>query len=259
MISNIAEHNRKAWNHEAELKNEWTVPVSREVIKEARNGVWQLLLTPAKFVPSEWFPQDIRGVKVLCLASGGGQQGPVLAAAGAIVTVLDNSENQLAADRMVAEREGLNITTVQGDMRDLSCFKDESFDLIFHPVSNCFADNIQPVWNGAFRVLKKGGRMLAGFNNPILYAFNPELRDKGILQVKYSIPYSDAEHLEKDKLEKMIAECQPIEFSHSLEAQIGGICKAGFVISGFYEDTGNGKYLEDKFMSIFIAVSAVKL
>jgi len=36
-----------------------------------------------------------------CLASGGGQQGPVLAAAGAHVTVFDNSPRQLAASFVI--------------------------------------------------------------------------------------------------------------------------------------------------------------
>ena len=75
---------------------------------------------------------------MLCLASGGGQQGPILAAAGAEVTVFDASEKQLAQDRLVAEREGLSLTTVQGDMADLSCFDDESFDFIFHPLLQLF-------------------------------------------------------------------------------------------------------------------------
>jgi len=107
-------------------------------------------------------------------------------------------------------------------------------------------------------VLKKGGKIRAGFNNPAIYMFDMDLRAQGILQVKYPIPYSDTEHLEKDKLAKMIEESQPLEFGHSLEQQIGGICKAGFLIDGFWEDRWNGKLLEDKYFASFYAVSAVK-
>jgi 2-polyprenyl-3-methyl-5-hydroxy-6-metoxy-1,4-benzoquinol methylase len=93
-------------------------------------------------VPRDWFPADLTGVAVLALASGGGQQGPVLAAAGADVTVFDNSPRQLGRDREVAEREGLALRTVLGDMRDLSAFPGDSFDLVFNPVSNTFC----PTW-----------------------------------------------------------------------------------------------------------------
>ena len=35
---------------------------------------------------------------------------------------------------------------------------DESFDVVFHPVSNVFAPRVRPVWQEAFRVLRPGGR-----------------------------------------------------------------------------------------------------
>ncbi len=129
---------------------------------------------------------------VLCLASGGGQQAPILAAAGATVTSFDNSEEQLAKDRFVAERDSLELSTVQGDMADLSQFQDETFDLIFHPVSNVFVEDVTPVWRGCYRVLKEGGRLLAGFMNPMFFLFDHEEVEKsGIFHAKYSLPYSD--------------------------------------------------------------------
>src|SRR5690606_26725418 len=134
----ILSHNRKAWDKEVESGNPWTVPVPSEQVSAARRGEWQVVLTPTKPVPRGWFPQDLNGVDVLGLASGGGQQGPILAAAGARVTVLDNSPNQLARDRMVAERDGLDLRLVLGDMANLGEFPDESFTLIFNPVSTCF-------------------------------------------------------------------------------------------------------------------------
>ena len=87
----------------------------------------------------------LAGADVLCLAAGGGQQGPILAAAGADVTVFDNSPRQLAQDRLVADRDGLAIRTIEGDMADLSAFADASFDLVVHPVSNVFAADVRPV------------------------------------------------------------------------------------------------------------------
>src|SRR5512133_3785748 len=131
----VRSYNRDAWNREVEGgQSRWTQPVDSEIIAKARKGEFSILLTENIPVPQRWFP-PLQDADVLCLASGGGQQGPVLAAAGARVTVFDNSPNQLARDRMVAERDGLVIRTVQGDMADLSELASESFDLIFNPVS----------------------------------------------------------------------------------------------------------------------------
>lgn len=94
---NIREYNRDAWDREVGHGNRWTVPVSSEVIDAARRGEWGIVLTNGKPAPRDWFP-ELAGLDVLCLASGGGQQGPILAAAGAHVTVFDNSPQQLAQD-----------------------------------------------------------------------------------------------------------------------------------------------------------------
>ena len=217
-----------------------------------------LLLTPTKPVPKEWFP-NLVGTRVLCLASGGGQQSAILAAAGAQVTVLDNSPNQLAQDRLVAERDGLSIATVEGDMADLAAFQDERFGLIVHPVSNCFAPDIRPVWAEAYRVLQQGGVLLSGFANPAVYLF--DLADsQDILQVKHALPYSDMEILSEEEKQRYAQEGSPLEFSHSLEDQIGGQLDAGLVITGLYED-GYGKEEADLlngYMPQFIATRAVK-
>ena len=100
-------YNRAAWDREVDSGSEWTRPVGPEVIARARAGDWSVVLIGYEPVPRDWFPADLAGVDVLCLASGGGQQGPVLAAAGAAVTVFDNSPQQLARDEEVAAREGL--------------------------------------------------------------------------------------------------------------------------------------------------------
>src|SRR5690606_22018192 len=174
----------------------------------------------------------LEGADVLCLASGGGQQGPILAAAGARVTVFDNSPAQLAQDRAVAQREGLDIRTVEGDMRDLSALEDGAFDLIFHPVSNAFAPEVRPVWREAYRVLRPGGVLLAGFANPAMYLFDFDKADnEGLREVKHRLPYSDVQSLSAEELEKVLQSGRPLEFSHSLEAQIGGQLEAGFVLT----------------------------
>jgi SAM-dependent methyltransferase len=252
----IIAYNRAAWDREVERGNEWTVPVGPETIAAARQSVWEIVLTPTKPVPKTWFPA-LKGCDVLCLASGGGQQGPILAAAGANVTVFDNSPRQLERDRMVAEREALAIATVQGDMADLSMFPAESFDLIVHPVSNCFAPAVRPVWAEAFRVLRHGGALLAGFNNPVVYIFDLELAERGHLQVKNALPYSDLASLTEEERQRYVEQGEPLEFSHTLEDQIGGQLDAGFLLAGFYEDYSPGDAIAD-YMPTFIATRAVK-
>ncbi|CAM3794805.1 class I SAM-dependent methyltransferase [Mesobacillus zeae] len=251
----IIDHNKKSWEEKVKQKSRWTVPVSSEEIDRARAGDWSIVVTAEKAVPKEWFP-ELEGKKVLCLASGGGQQGPILAAAGADVTVLDFSEAQLAQDSFVAQRDGLTIHTVLGSMTDLSMFDNESFDLIIHPVSNVFVPDIQPVWQEAFRVLKNGGSLISGFMNPVFYLFDWELEEKGMLQVKYSIPYSE---LDYSSPEEVAQNGYSLEFGHTLEQQIQGQVHAGFVIAGLYEDTFGGERLIDRHISSFISTRAMKL
>ncbi len=252
----VTSFNKNAWNKEVEKGNEWTIPVSTEEITEARLGNFKILLTPTKPVPAEWFP-PLKNLKILCLASGGGQQGPLLAAAGADVTVFDNSPRQLDQDRLVAKRENLEIRTVEGDMVDLSVFSDSSFDFIVHPISNCFIPKIRPVWNEAFRVLRSGGTLISGFCNPIRDSFDWDLFDKGIYQIRYPLPYSDLTSLTEEERNKQMASNEPLEFGHSLEDQIGGQLDAGFLLAGFYEDIWEFEEIS-KYMPLFIATKALK-
>ena len=255
----LLKYNREAWDRQVSEKGEWTIPVTSEQIQKAKEGKWEVVLTPLRPVPREWFA-DMKGKKVLGLASAGGQQGPILAAAGAEVTIFDNSTGQLGQDKLVAERDGLDMKLVQGDMKDLSCFEDESFDLIFHPCSNCFVPDINPVWKEAYRVLRKGGSLLSGFCNPISFIMDPEKEDEGILQVKYKVPYSDLTSLTDKERKRYTDKGEPLEFGHSLHDQIGGQTRAGFAITGFYEDSWteeNG--LLNNYIDCFIATRGIKL
>jgi SAM-dependent methyltransferase len=251
----ITQYNKQAWNREVDLGNPWTIPVTPEEVAAARKGDFRILLTPLKPVPRDWFP-PLNGCRVLCLASGGGQQGPLLAAAGAQVTVFDNSPRQLERDQMVAARENLALRLVEGDMANLSLFSDAAFDFIVHPISNCFVPDVRPVWKEAFRVLAPGGTLIAGFMNPVEYTFDQDLYDQGIYQVKYSLPYSDLSSIsEEERLRRFKHE--PVEFSHTLETQIGGQLEAGFHLIGFYEDYVQDEKIKD-FMPSFIATRAWK-
>ncbi len=259
---NVIAFNRAAWDRRVALGGSWTRPVSAAEVAAARQGRWAIYVTPTKPVPASWFPPTLAGCEVLCLASGGGQQGPILAAAGARVTVFDLSPRQLAQDRMVAEREGLTLTTVEGDMRDLSAFADGSFDLIVHPVSNVYVPDVRPVWREAYRVLRCGGVLIAGFDQPVRHIFDYErMQREGVLVVKHALPYVDTDYLTEEDAQQRLARGEGLVFSHTLEAQIGGQLAAGFVLTGFYEDVDRPEEadLVSRYMPVYIATRAVKV
>lgn len=259
-MTDVVEHNRIAWNKQsASGENPWCQPVDERTIAEARAGRWAVILTPATPVPDVWFG-GVRGKRVLCLASGGGQQVPVLAAAGARVTSFDISEEQLARDRFVAERDGLDVELVRGDMADLSCFESAYFDLIFHPVSNVFAKDVRVVWRECHRVLKSRGRLLAGFMNPDYFLFDHDDLEAGApLVVRYRLPFSESTDSSPKRLQDRLDKCEALEFSHSLSDQIGGQIAVGFVIAGLYEDRWTDEATRlNPYMPTFIATLAIK-
>ena len=177
-------------------------------------------------------------------------------------TVLDNSPKQLEQDRLVAEREGLSLQTLEGDMTDLSVLSDASFGLIFHPCSNSFSREILPVWKECFRVLRRDGILLVGFTNPVRYVFDDERQENGSLEVRHALPYSDETHLTPEELERIVVgPGQPLEFSHSLEEQIGGQLAAGFVLTDLFEDRYEDRSVDpiSAYLPTFIATRAKKL
>ena len=230
---------------------EWGVPISRETYAAAKAGRWDVLLTPTKPVPHGWFG-ELRGKRVLGLASGGGQQMPIFAALGAVCTVLDYSERQLASERLVAEREGYGIEILRGDMTRPLPFADGSFDLIFHPVSNCYVEEVEPIWRECFRVLRPGGVLLAGLDNGINFLFEGEDETKVVNRLPFN-PLKNPEQMEQLQRD----DCG-VQFSHTLEEQLGGQLRVGFRLTELYEDTNGAGRLHEMNIPSFVATRAVK-
>jgi len=229
---------------------EWGKPIDHETYVKATQGEWGVFLTPTKTVPHRWFG-DLSGKKVLGLASGGGQQMPIFAALGAKGTVLDYSKAQCDSERMVARREGYSIDILQADMTQPLPFADETFDLIFHPVSNCYVEEVEGIFRECHRVLKKGGIFLGGYDIGINYVFDEEEK-----ALKYPLPFNP---LKDPKLyEDSIKNDWGIQFSHTLEEQIGGQLKAGFVLTDLYEDTNGYGRLHELNVPSFVATRCVK-
>lgn len=230
---------------------EWGKPISHEEYAEALTGTWQMLLTPLKPVPAKWFP-NLKGCRVLGLAAGGGQQMPIFAACGAMCTVLDYSERQLESERTVAAREGYTIEIVRADMTKPLPFEDGAFDLIFHPVSNCYIHDVDHVWRECARVLKPGGLLMAGLDNGINFLFeeSDEARITGYL------PFNPL--INADQMEILRKEDAGVQFSHTIEEQIGGQLRAGFELLDVYEDMNGEGFLKEHGVPAFWATLSRK-
>jgi len=229
-------HNRQAWDREVAASNAATIPYSADQIERAKKGDWTLLLTPLKSVPDTWIDKaTVKGKKILCLGGGGGQQALLLAAAGADVTLIDNSPSQLHQDKIAAEAYQVRYRCSLGDMRNLSEFGENSFDLVVNPISNQFIPETKAMWVESYRVLRRSGTMIAAFMNPFVYLFDPDKAKNGIYELKYGIPYSDLSSIDEKRRFELYGS-DPIEFGHSLDFQISGQIDAGFLLSGFYSD-----------------------
>ena len=229
---------------------EWGQPITHEAYRAALRGRASIFLTPTKPVPAAWLG-DVKGKRVLGLASGGGQQMPLLTAMGARCTVLDYSPRQLESERIVAAREGYYIEIVRADMTKPLPFEDEAFDLIVHPVSNCYVESVEPIFRECYRVLKKGGALLSGLDNGVAFMF-----DNDEERVVNTFPFNPLKNPEQ--MAQLEADNSGVQFSHTMEEQLGGQLRAGFTLVDLYEDTSGSGNLHEHNIPTFIATRAVK-
>jgi SAM-dependent methyltransferase len=248
---NYKDINAKTIDRWIEKGWKWGIPLTHEDYCKAKKGEWHVVLTPIKTVPKHWFP-PLKDKKLLGLACGGGQQMPIFTALGACCTVLDYSDKQLASEKYVAEREKYHIEIIKADMTEKLPFEDEIFDIIFHPVSNCYIENVYHIWNECYRILKNGGLLLAGMDNGLNFLFDD---DSESLVISNKLPFNP---LRDNTLFKKLEENDNgIQFSHTLEEQIGGQLKAGFILKDIYEDYNDYGLLKE-YVPTYIATMAVK-
>ena len=248
-MSDYTQINSRMMDRRVKRGWEWSIPVTHEECEEARNGRARIYLTPTKPIPEPWLG-DLDGKDVLALASGGGQQGPILSAMGARTSVFDISEGMLGQDKMVAEREGLSIRTIQGDMTKPLPFDDGSFDIIVNPVSNCYIEHPEPVWRECFRILRDGGRLLAGMANAMSFIVDGKEE-----RIAYPLPCNPLRYPEQMAA---FGEDDGIQFSHSYEENIQGMIDSGFAIRGIYSDTNRSGRLKEMGIPSFYAILAEK-
>lgn len=229
---------------------EWGKPIDHQTFLNAKAGQWDVLLTPTKKVPHSWFG-NLRGRRVLGLASGGGQQMPIFVALGGICTVFDYTTAQLDSEALVAKREGYSLKIVQGDMSQPLPFPDGSFDLIFFPVSNVYIEEAKPLFKECYRILAKGGALLSGLDNGINFITNDEEKE-----IIHSLPFDPLKHPEE--MAELAAHNDGVQFSHTLDEQIGGQLEAGFHLTDLYEDTNGEGRLHELGIPTFFATKAIK-
>lgn len=246
---NYREYNAKTIDRWIDEGWEWGKPISHETFVNAKNGEWDVLLTPTKPVPHEWFP-PFAGLKILGLASGGGQQIPIFAALGAEVTVLDLSDRQLESERMVSKREGYDVRIVKADMSEPLPFEDGEFDLVFNPVSLVYVERLDGIFKEVCRVLKSGGVFLCGLDNGMNFISDDEIT------IANKFPFNPL--INEEQRKSLEDEDCGIQFSHSLEENIGGQLRAGFTLTDIYDDVNEEGRLAELNIPSFFATRAVK-
>ncbi|MFT5127616.1 MAG: SAM-dependent methyltransferase [Rhodothermales bacterium] len=178
-----------------------------------------------------WLPDNISGLAVLNLASGGGGQSGLLASLGASVTVVDISPVMLENDRRLAQEQGYDIRVIEASMDHLPMLQDAEFDLVIHPVSTCYLPNLQDVFEEVARVSKSGATYINHHKQPasMQTSADPVNGHYQLLE-----PYAFKGPL-PPVTGKMHREDGTLEFLHSLQDLLGGLCKAGFYIDDFKE------------------------
>lgn len=214
------EHNRRAWDAMVRQKQRFARPARDE----------DFATTIKELDPRGWLG-DVRGKSCLCLAAGGGRQGPIYAAAGAHVTVVDISAAQLELDREVAAERKLDLRTVHTSMDNLSMLRAGEFDLVVQPVSTCYVADVAKTYVEVARVIRPGGVYVSQHKQPVSLQADTETTQRGyeITEPYYRDgplpPVTGSLHREEGTL----------EFLHRWEELIGYMCRAGFVIEDLSE------------------------
>lgn len=225
--SGVLSHNARAWDRLAERKAALAAPATDEAFVDPRG--W---LGGCGTAARSWLPPRLDGLEVLCLAAGGGKHGPVYAAAGGRVTVLDLSPAMLELDRQVARERRIDIEILQGSMDDLGMLAAGRYDLVIHPVSTCYLPDVGRVFREVARVTKPGGLYVSQHKSPASLQASLEPGPAGRYEFVHSV--SGGEPLPPVPPSRL-REAGTQEFVHSLTAILGGICGAGFVVEDVFE------------------------
>lgn len=223
----ILAHNARAWDRLAGEQAALARPAADQAFADPRG--WLGSGGPAG---RSWLPDQLSGLEVLCLAAGGGKHGPLYAAAGAKVTVVDLSPAMLELDRQVARERRIDLEILQGTMDDLSMLAAGRFDLVVHPVSTCYLPDVHRVFREVARVVRPGGRYVSQHKSPT--SLQASIQPGASGRYEFLHPQARGEPLPPQPSSRL-REAGTHEFVHSLSALLGGICVAGFTIEDVCE------------------------
>lgn len=215
-------HNRRTWDERAR----------RGAMHTESASVSQLKDPLAAADPCGWIERPVVGKRILCLAAGGGKHGPLFAKAGATVTIADISPEMLAQDRKIAAQLGMSLRLVETSMDDLSMLGDASFDVVVQPVSTCYAADVRKVYGEVARVLIAGGLYISQHKQPASLQAAAVWSSRGYLITE---PYQRSGPLPVVEGDFGHRERGALEFIHTWENLIGGMCRSGFVIEDLLE------------------------
>lgn len=217
------DQNRAAWN-ERVRRGDWYIDTAKD----------SDFLNPLSIADPIGWLESVAGKRVLCLAAGGGRHGPLIAAAGAHVTVVDLSPQMLELDRKVASDRSLTLTTVEASMDDLSPLANGQFDAVIQPVSTCYVPDVLKVYREVARVLCQGGIYVSQHKQPVsLQASAGPVGARHKFVINES--YVRDEPLPSEREGCMHREEGTLEHLHRLGELLGGLCQSGFVIEDVAE------------------------
>ena len=251
-LQNIINKNKAHWENEVESGAHYTIPdlnLNMDLLKKFADGELLFWSDPDAKISNPMLKKirqfeyaDIKGKKVLCLASGGGQQSAMFSLLGADVAVADISQGQLNGDIQAANHYGYTVKTVLCSMTDLSVFENESFDIVHQPISICFVPDVATVYREVFRVLKKGGMYHVDHINPATYPTSYENDIDGWDGIGYKIasPYIGGPlRIDEKGNENMICGEVDGEHRHLFMDMFCNLTEVGFQIKYIWEDERN--------------------
>jgi len=229
-----------------ERGNDFTRPwldLDVDALRAYRNGESDVLASPhgglsiGNDVVDRIMMSEVDGENVLCLAGGGGQQSAAFSLLGANVTVLDLTPEQLESDQVAARHYGYEVTTIQGDMRDLSEFPESHFARVYQPISTLFVPNLREVYSGVVRVLRPGGLYFADYAVPLLYMAEHKGWDGTGYTLYVTEPYIRGAILEtKEEKLNFSQGASYSEFHHLLSDIVNGLIAEGLKVRGVWEN-----------------------
>jgi SAM-dependent methyltransferase len=223
-MDEIADYNRKRWTALVRAEALFTRPWLDLDVASAKAR-----LDPAATLG------DVAGKYVLCLAGGGGQQSAAFGLLGARVSVVDLSFAQLLRDKAAAAHYGIQIYTIQGDMRELSFLPKGHFDIVWHPYALNFVPDCREVFEQVARVLRTGGLYHFMAANP--FACGLGTQDWNGRGYELHLPYVDGALIRYADEEWVYARGPsqgpipgPREYRHALSSIVNGIVASGFAL-----------------------------